>query len=129
MGLHPPFRPLAKAKRRRAEHLGRQAEDEVAALFQGRGYEVLARRLKTGAGEIDLVVANARCLVFVEVKARTNFADASYAVVPRQQARLLRAANVALASHAAWARPETRFDIALITPGGIDIIENALWLS
>lgn len=118
----------SKARRRVAERTGRQAEDEVAALLQRQGYEVLARRLQTGAGEVDLIVANARLLIFVEVKARTNFADASYALLPRQQARLLRAAEIVLAQHEAWVRPEMRFDVALVAQGDIRVIENALWL-
>lgn len=118
-----------RAKGRAAEYLGRQAEEKVADLLYRKGYQILARRLQTGAGEIDLVVSNARSLVFVEVKARANFADASYALLPRQQARLLRAADAALAHHAEWARPETRFDVALVAQDDIRIIENALWLS
>lgn len=117
----------ARAKRCVAEQLGRQAEAAVAELLRGRGYEILASRLKTSAGEIDLVMANRRCLVFVEVKARTNAADAAYALLPRQQARLLRAAQLALACHADWARPEMRFDVALVAQDDIQIIENALW--
>lgn len=92
-----------------------------------RGFEVLARRLKTNAGEIDLVVANRRCLVFVEVKARSNFVDAAYALLPRQKGRLLRAADSALACNPAWSRPETRFDVALVAGDNIEIIENAFW--
>lgn len=117
-----------KARRRVAERLGRQAEDDVAGLFCRQGYELLACRLKTGVGEIDLVVATSRVLVFVEVKARSNFMDASHALLPRQQARLLRAADVALALHESWVRPEIRFDVALVAQGDIKIIENAIWL-
>lgn len=123
------FSPSSKARGREADLLGRQAEEKVATLLKQRGYEILAQRLQTGAGEIDLVVRNARSLVFVEVKARKNLTDASYALLPRQQARLLRAAEAAMAHHAEWARPETRFDIALMAQDDITIIENALWLS
>lgn len=118
-----------KAQRRAAEYLGRLAEDEVATVLQRQGYEVLARRLKTARGEIDLVVADEQWLVFVEVKARVSFAEASYAVSPRQQVRLLSAAEVALAQHPEWARPQTRFDVALVVQDDIRIIENALWFS
>lgn len=120
-----PFR----AKHRAAERLGRQAEDEVASWLQRKGYEILGRRFKTGVGELDLVVATARRLVFVEVKARSNFIDAAYAMLPRQQARLLRAAHVVLAQHPSWMRPEIRFDVALVASGEISIIENAIWFS
>ncbi len=126
--LFPQHAP-AKAKRRAAETLGRQAEDEVAELLRQKGYDILATRLKTGAGEIDIVAASRESLVFVEVKARTSFAEAAYALSPRQQARLFQAAAAAMARHEHWARPETRFDAALVAPGGIEIIQDAFRLN
>lgn len=119
-----------KGKRRAAETLGRGAEDIVALHLENLGYEILARRLRggagTGAGEIDLVVADAGRLVFVEVKARGCLTDAAYAVSPRQQARLLEAASLALALHEEWARPETRFDVALVAGGVVEILADAI---
>ncbi len=114
-------------KRRAAESLGRSAEDDVAEAWAAKGFIVLAQRLRTGAGELDLVVADDNTVVFVEVKARRSMMEAAYAVSPRQQARLLKAANVALATHEDWQRPETRFDVALVSNGTIEHIENAIW--
>jgi putative endonuclease len=118
--------PRAQAKRRAAEVLGRGAEDDVARLLEGRGFSVLARRLRTGAGEIDLVVADERTLVFVEVKARGCLADAAYAVSARQQTRLLEAASLALARHEDWARDEVRFDVALVAGAVVEILADAI---
>ncbi len=106
--------------------MGRQAEDVVATLLRGRGFEILALRLKTGAGEIDIVAADARRLIFVEVKARPSFLEAAYAVSHRQQARLIQAASIALAHNETWARSEMRFDAALVAGDGIEIIEDAI---
>jgi putative endonuclease len=114
------------AKRRAAEISGRGAEHDAASHLVGQGYVVLAQRLRTGAGEIDLVVADRDTLVFVEVKARPSLAEAAYAVSPRQQARLLEAASVAMAQHPEWARPCTRFDVALLGKGGFQHIEDAI---
>ena len=119
-------KPRAPAGRRKAEMLGRGAEDEVARQLERRGFAVLARRLRTGAGEIDLVVADAERLVFVEVKARGCLADAAYAVSARQQARLLEAASLALATHEDWARAEMRFDVALVAGGRVEILADAI---
>jgi putative endonuclease len=112
--------------RRQAEVRGRQAEDSVAAIWRSRGYDVLAQRLRTQSGEIDLVVANPSTLIFVEVKARQSFSQAAYAVRPRQQTRLLEAASAALAEHADWHRPATRFDVALVCDGAIRHIRDAI---
>lgn len=118
--------PRARARRRAAEILGRGAEDAVALRLEGQGFTVLARRLRTGAGEIDLVVADEGRLVFVEVKARASFAAAAHAVSARQQARLLEAASAALAQHPAWARAEIRFDVALVAGGAVEILVDAI---
>lgn len=119
-------KPRAPGKRRAAEVMGRGAEDVVARQLEGRGFAVLARRLRTGAGEIDLVVADDERLVFVEVKARGCLAEAAYAVTARQQARLLEAASVALAQHEDWVRPEMRFDVALVAGAAVEILEDAI---
>jgi len=106
--------------------LGREAEELVAAGWEKRGFCVLARRLRTSAGEIDLVVANEESLVFVEVKARRSMAEAAYALTARQQARLLEAAGQALAAHTHWQRAATRFDVALVSGGRVELIEDAI---
>jgi putative endonuclease len=115
-----------RARRRAAETLGRGAEDVVAQQLEAQGFNVLARRLRTGAGEIDLVVADAGHLVFIEVKARGSFAAAAHAVSARQQARLLEAASAALAQHEGWARDEIRFDVALVAGGAVEILADAI---
>jgi putative endonuclease len=120
------LQPSSCVKHRAAELLGRKAEDAVALKLQAEGFRVLAQRLRTGAGEIDLVVADAETLLFVEVKARNSLAEAAYAVAPRQQARLLEAASLALALHEDWARPAIRFDVALVYRDTIEIIEDAI---
>jgi putative endonuclease len=119
-------RPRALARRRAAECLGRDAEVLVAERLEAKGYKILARRLRTKAGEIDLVVADAKRLVFVEVKARTCLAEAAYAVSPRQQARLLEAASLALAQHEEWARAEMRLDVALVAGDAVEILQDAI---
>ena len=98
----------------------------MAEFWLSKGFTILARRLRTGVGELDLVVADAQTLVFVEVKARRSLVHAAYSISPRQQARLLEAASLALATHAGWARPATRFDVALVSATRLKHIEDAL---
>jgi putative endonuclease len=102
------------------------AETLVAEAWLKRGFNVLARRLRTAAGEIDLVVANSHSLVFIEVKARQSLQDAAYAVGPRQQYRLTQAAEAALAAHEDWQRASTSFDVALVCGGEISHIPDAI---
>jgi putative endonuclease len=116
----------ASKPRQLAETRGRNAEAAVAAGWRDRGYDILAERLRTGAGEIDLVVANNDHLIFIEVKARKTLREAAYAVTPRQQTRLLNAASAAMADHAEWERPSTRFDVALVCGDVIEHITDAI---
>jgi len=49
---------------------GRLGEDVAARHLVGCGYRILARNYRTRSGELDLVVADPRYLVFCEVKTR-----------------------------------------------------------
>jgi putative endonuclease len=124
--MAPSILTQRRTKRQNAELRGRAAEASVAGIWQAQGFNVLAQRLRTPSGEIDLVVADPETLVFVEVKARKTFDDAAYAVLPRQQMRLLQAAGSALGLHAEWSRPNIRFDVALVCNGQVRNIEDAI---
>ena len=58
------------ATRRRNEQHGRNAETVAAWFLRLKGYRILARRVRTHVGEIDLIARHGDTLVFVEVKAR-----------------------------------------------------------
>jgi len=113
-------------RRRAAEQRGRDAEVDVMEYLRERGYAVLARRQRTGLGEIDIVAANETTLVFVEVKARGHFRRAVETLPPWKQMRLLEAAEYLLAVNAGWRRENTRFDVALVCHGVIEVIEDAI---
>lgn len=114
------------SRRRAAERQGREAEQAVGEYWQSRGFRVLARRQRTRLGEIDMVVADETTLVFVEVKSRADFRRAVETLPPWKQARLLNAAEYLLAVHADWRRETTRFDVALVCHGAIELIEDAI---
>ena len=74
------------------------------------GWAVLARRARTPAGELDLVMEREGLLAFVEVKARPSFRDAAFALSPRQRARLAAAAECWLAANPGHGAAGIRFD-------------------
>lgn len=82
------------------------------------GWAVLARRARTPAGELDLVVRRGAMLAFVEVKARPRLAEAAFALGPRQRARLLAAAEAWLAGNPVEPTTELRFDVILVDAEG-----------
>ncbi|HTI79937.1 MAG TPA: YraN family protein [Acetobacteraceae bacterium] len=101
--------PMANAYRR-----GIDAEAVARHALENDGFTVLAQRLRTAAGEIDIVAATPDLLSIVEVKARPTLADAAFALGRRQQARLLAAAEIMLAEHPEWIRRGMRFDLIVV---------------
>ena len=89
---------------------------------------MLARRARTEAGEIDLVIADPVTLIFVEVKLRRRIDDAIEALQPRQQRRIIAAAEILLAAHPEWARPDTRFDLVMIDSNNFHHLPDAFRL-
>ncbi len=101
-----------------ADRRGRDAEQVACTALEAEGWTVLGRRLRTDAGEVDLVARRADLLAFIEVKARPTLTQAAWAVSARQQQRLLLAAEAILAEHPAWQAASTRFDVMLVDRAG-----------
>ena len=121
---------IAPERRRRGRQNwqgGMAAEETAARLYEARGATVLARRLRTAEGELDLVVRQGDVLVFVEVKRRAGrLVDSP--VSRRQWQRLENAALRYMmdVQNETGVQPYCRFDVALAGPDGrLRIIENA----
>ena len=106
----------ASPERLAAFRTGLSAESRAAAYLIAKGYRILAKRFRTPYGEIDLVARKRNLIAFVEVKARASFDEAAYAVTPRQQQRIVNAAQAWLMAHPEHAEFEMRFDAMLIAP-------------
>jgi putative endonuclease len=103
--------------RRAAETRGRSSETLAAWLLRLKLYRILGRRVRTHAGEIDLVARSpGGVLCFIEVKARRDDRIALESVAPRQRARIERAASLFVAGKAHLARRGVRFDIVTVAP-------------
>ncbi len=111
------------ARGARAHARGSEAEAAACAALVTDGWQILGRRLRTAAGEVDVVAGCRGLLAFVEVKARPELRDAAAAVSPRQQRRLLAAAEILLGNHPEWAaagfgEAGLRFDVVLVDAHG-----------
>jgi putative endonuclease len=106
----------ASPERVAAFQTGISAESRAAAWLMAKGYRILAKRFRTPYGEIDLVARRRNLIAFVEVKARASLDEAAYAVTPRQQQRIVNAAEAWLMAHPEHAEFELRFDAMLIAP-------------
>lgn len=116
-----------RARGRAAYHLGRSAEGAVARHYLEAGLAVVEARWRGAAGEIDLVLRDGEGVVFVEVKAARDHAQAARSLTPRQAARLLDAGAEYLGSCERGQLTPARFDVALVDRvGRVEVIENAL---
>lgn len=104
-------------QQRRAAYLfGMEAEWLAAAFLRLKGYRILAQRFSAAGGEIDLVAARGRTLVFVEVKARDSIEAARLTITPAKCRRIGQAARSYLARLPRL--PETiRMDAIFLAPG------------
>lgn len=110
-------------RKQTAHQWGLDAETQAAAYLRAQGYRILAERLRTAGGEIDvLAMEGADVLVIVEVKARQRLDDGLYSITPAKRKRLIRAAEAILmepekiAGLGDAAALNIRFDVVVITP-------------
>ncbi len=104
------------AKREVAERKGREAEAQAAQWLMQQGWEVIAQRVKTKLGEIDLVARKPGMVAFVEVKWRKRTADLATAIDERRLARVAAAVEV-VAHEYATDGEDLRIDVILLAPG------------
>jgi putative endonuclease len=116
MPRDPVMRP--PILRRASEARGRHAESQASGALAADGFVEIARRVRTAAGEIDLIVERDGLLIFVEVKARATLGDAALALGPRQQARLLAAGGAWMAANPGHGTAGVRFDLLLVDAAG-----------
>jgi len=94
---------------------GRRAEEMVAAAMAARGWNCLARNLRTPYAEVDLVFEKpGELLLLIEVKARSSrgWLGPEDHLGPAQRRRLFRAAEWLLRRQTGVAR--WRLDLALV---------------
>lgn len=95
---------------------GVDAENTAAQCLARDGYQILNRRYKTPAGEIDLVVSRGDELKFVEVKKRRNAEEAAWAITGRQQRRIIDAASYWMQNFPEQNAQSITFDAVFICP-------------
>lgn len=99
----------------------------AAIWLSARGYRVLARRIRTPAGEVDLVVRRKSLVIAVEVKARTSLDAAVNSVSVRQRHRVARGLESFLAHRPELAGLDRRFDLVAVRPWRFPIHIVDIW--
>ena len=107
--------------------MGRFGEAAAASYLEARGWTILARNLRWGRGEVDLVAFRGRILAFVEVKCRsgTAFGHPLEAVSPAKRAEITKVARAWLGQMKLPAGTMVRFDavgVTLLPAGPPDLL-------
>ncbi len=104
---------------------GRKGEEQAARFLKKQGYTVLARNVRGGRGELDIIAQLDDILIFVEVKAHQSRQSGLEAVHQDKCERLRSAALAWLGKHPEYARLQCRFDLIMVTPKmGLQMFPN-----
>jgi len=119
--------PRTTDQRRDADQRGREGEAEAAMFLVQAGWRIVAERVKTKAGEIDLIARKPGLIAFVEVKWRARAAQLGDAIDERRLARVAAAVEMVWQDYATQGE-DIRIDVILLAPGRKPThIENA-WM-
>jgi putative endonuclease len=104
-----------KSDRSRAEKRGRRGEGLAAWYLRLKGWKILARRVKSRRGEVDIVARRGGTVCFIEVKWRASAAEWATAIDERRMRRVAAAAE-AMAPRFVAPGQNQRIDVILIAP-------------
>jgi putative endonuclease len=98
---------------------GKAAETQACRFLINHGLVLVDRNYRCRHGEIDLIMRDGRCMVFVEVRYRNKhrFAGGAETVDHRKQSKLTATAMHYLQSHPGAAARPARFDVVAIDGG------------
>lgn len=102
--------------------LGEEAEQQALLYLKQHGLKHIASNYQCRYGEIDLIMQEAKTIVFVEVRMRKSqqFGGAALSITPNKQQKLIHTAQHYLGQHGNIA---CRFDAILMTSDKIESIE------
>lgn len=109
-------------------HQGQQAEAQAARFLKRQGLKPVAKNFRCRFGEIDLIMKDKDCTVFVEVRYRqhNSWANAAESIDNHKQNRLIKAAEHFLQQHGLSDFP-CRFDAVTLTANHQDVHIN--WIT
>ena len=114
-------KPLARYKK------GIVSEWVTALFLTAKGYRVRAMRYKTKHGEIDLVATKGKTVIFIEVKARDDYATGVEAILPKSQRRIQASAEHYMQRHKSLQDYVWRFDAVVVRMGRLPYHLKDAW--
>ncbi len=98
-----------------AEKRGRRGEAIAAWWLRLHGWRIMAERVKTPRGEVDLIARRGKTVAFIEVKARSKDSDLALAIDGYRLRRVAAAAEILLPKYARNSE-NMQIDVILVAP-------------
>jgi putative endonuclease len=119
--------------RKSARNIGEAAEETALRFLEQEGLHLVTRNYRCRLGEIDLIMRDRECLVFVEVRFRKSgrFGSAAETITSAKQGRIISAATHYLQSRAGAGDVACRVDVVALSAGeskNVEWIKDAIWL-
>jgi putative endonuclease len=107
--------------------VGTNAEQVAQRFLAKKGLTSIAQNFRCRLGEIDLIMLDKDCLVFVEVRYRAakQRIAARLTVNVRKQLKLIKTAATFLARNPRFAQHSVRFDVVAVDGDTLDWIADA----
>ncbi len=109
--------------------VGKEAEQIALDYLLAHNLELITRNFRCRVGEIDLIMLDRNCLVFIEVRYRkaNRFASAAISVDRRKQFKLIKAGAFFLCRNKQLAEHVIRFDVVALD-GPSELRSKLQWL-
>ena len=117
---------MAISRRVAADRRGRRAETIAAWWLRFQGFSIVAQRVKTPSGEVDLVARRGGTLLFVEVKARVS-EDAGRRALEQHRLRRVGHAAETLAARFGKDCTVVRIDAIIVRPWAWPLHLHGVW--
>jgi len=101
--------------------IGMEAENRVATFLIKDGYKIIKRNFHSKFGEIDIIAKKNQILSFFEVKYSKNY-DPIYRITPTKMQKIIKTIDYFFMTNNS--NDEYQISAALVTPQGIEIIDN-----
>lgn len=110
-------------------HAGDEAETRALTFLKRQGLSLIERNYHCRRGEIDLIMLDTNCLVFVEVRMRNNkfYGSGADTVTRSKMRKIATTAQHYLTTHTIEGNLDCRFDVISIDED-IDWFQNAFTL-
>ena len=102
-------------RQKEAYWTGLRAERAAGLYLKLKGYRLLVNRYRSPVGEIDLIAKTRNTIVFIEVKKRQDLSEGLHSLHPKQQARIVRAAEYWLSENELPLNTDCRFDMIVFS--------------